>query len=117
MYERENLVAMDIELVGNVASLDPELLQLPEVSPLALKSNPHLADELFSQWLSLPETCRLVFALASFFGVKIYMHLIGFHFAFIGLGPCLLGYSVQCPHLHVVYKFGMISLFPLSRVD
>ncbi|KAF8392173.1 hypothetical protein HHK36_022515 [Tetracentron sinense] len=39
--------------------LDPELLQLPEVSPLALKSNPHIADELFAQWLSLPDTSRL----------------------------------------------------------
>nr|DAD19955.1 TPA_asm: hypothetical protein HUJ06_021418 [Nelumbo nucifera] len=51
---------MDMELVGDVASLDPDLLQLPEVSPLALKSNPLLAEELFSQWLSLPETSRLV---------------------------------------------------------
>ncbi|XP_042489259.1 serine/threonine protein phosphatase 2A regulatory subunit B''beta-like [Macadamia integrifolia] len=51
---------MDMELVGDVASLDPELLQLPEVSPLALKSNPNIAEELFSQWLSLPDTCRLV---------------------------------------------------------
>ncbi|KAJ4955477.1 hypothetical protein NE237_012260 [Protea cynaroides] len=51
---------MDMELVGDVASLDLELLQLPEVSPLALKSNPHIAEELFSQWISLPETCRLV---------------------------------------------------------
>ncbi|XP_042518216.1 serine/threonine protein phosphatase 2A regulatory subunit B''beta-like isoform X2 [Macadamia integrifolia] len=51
---------MDMELVGDVASLDPELLQLPEVSPLALKSNPIIAEELFSQWLSLPDTSRLV---------------------------------------------------------
>ncbi|KAJ4968431.1 hypothetical protein NE237_015132 [Protea cynaroides] len=51
---------MDMELVGDVASLDPELLQLNEVSPLALKSNPHIAEELFSQWLSLPDTSRLV---------------------------------------------------------
>ncbi|OVA16380.1 EF-hand domain [Macleaya cordata] len=54
---------MDMEVVGDVASLDPELLQLPEVSPLALKSNPQLAEELFSQWLSLPETSKLVKAL------------------------------------------------------
>ncbi|KAG9445710.1 hypothetical protein H6P81_011838 [Aristolochia fimbriata] len=51
---------MDVELVGDLASLDPELLQLPEVSSVALKANPYLADELFSQWLSLPETSRLV---------------------------------------------------------
>ncbi|XP_058094615.1 serine/threonine protein phosphatase 2A regulatory subunit B''beta-like isoform X1 [Magnolia sinica] len=51
---------MDMELVGDVASLDPELLQLAEVSPFALKSNPNIADGLFSQWLSLPDTSRLV---------------------------------------------------------
>ncbi|XP_077250753.1 serine/threonine protein phosphatase 2A regulatory subunit B''beta-like [Tasmannia lanceolata] len=51
---------MDVEFVGDMASLDPELLQLSEVSPVALKSNPYLADELFSQWLSLPDTSRLV---------------------------------------------------------
>lgn len=49
-----------MDVVGDVASLDPELLQLPDVSPLALKSNPSLVDELFSQWLSLPDSGRLV---------------------------------------------------------
>ena len=54
---------MDMEgVVGDVASMDPELLQLPELSPLALKANPCIADELFSQWLSLPDTSRLVLA-------------------------------------------------------
>eukprot|EP00262_Sarcandra_glabra_P007190 TRINITY_DN19834_c0_g1_i1.p1 TRINITY_DN19834_c0_g1~~TRINITY_DN19834_c0_g1_i1.p1 ORF type:complete len:541 (+),score=103.60 TRINITY_DN19834_c0_g1_i1:270-1892(+) len=51
---------MDMEVSGDMASLDPELLQIPEVSPFALKSNPYFADELFSQWLSLPDTSRLV---------------------------------------------------------
>ncbi|KAH1089250.1 hypothetical protein J1N35_016507 [Gossypium stocksii] len=43
-----------------MASLDPDLLQLSELSPLALNSNPFLAEELFSLWLSPPETSRLV---------------------------------------------------------
>ncbi|CAN6462096.1 unnamed protein product [Victoria cruziana] len=51
---------MEVELAGDVASLDPELLQLPELSPIALKSNLYLVDELFSQFLSIPETGRLV---------------------------------------------------------
>uniref|UniRef100_A0A1D1YPP3 Serine/threonine-protein phosphatase 2A regulatory subunit B'' subunit beta n=1 Tax=Anthurium amnicola TaxID=1678845 RepID=A0A1D1YPP3_9ARAE len=51
---------MDVELPRDIASLDPELLQLPEVSPLALKESPHIAEELYSQWLSLPDTVRLV---------------------------------------------------------
>ncbi|KAK1309043.1 hypothetical protein QJS10_CPA09g02032 [Acorus calamus] len=51
---------MDVETTGNVASFDPDLLQLPEVSPLALKENPHIAEGLYEQWLSLPETSRVV---------------------------------------------------------
>uniref|UniRef100_A0A5B7CEV0 EF-hand domain-containing protein n=1 Tax=Davidia involucrata TaxID=16924 RepID=A0A5B7CEV0_DAVIN len=51
---------MDIEVAGDVTSLDPELLQLPEVSPFSLKTTPQIAEELFSQWLSLPDTGRLV---------------------------------------------------------
>ncbi|KAJ0034207.1 hypothetical protein Pint_25084 [Pistacia integerrima] len=36
---------MDVEVVGgDVASMDPDLLQLPELSPSALKSNPYLAE-------------------------------------------------------------------------
>lgn len=54
------MVGMDVELSKDGASLDPDLLQLPEVSPLALKENPHVAEQLYSQWLSLPETVRLV---------------------------------------------------------
>ncbi|KAK7857281.1 serine/threonine protein phosphatase 2a regulatory subunit b''alpha [Quercus suber] len=51
---------MDIDVVVDDVTLDPELLQLPEVSPSALKLSPLIAEELFSQWLSLPETGRLV---------------------------------------------------------
>ncbi|KAF7143867.1 hypothetical protein RHSIM_Rhsim05G0172200 [Rhododendron simsii] len=48
------------DLNGDVARLDAELLQLPEVSPLALKSNPYVIEGLFDQWLSLPETASQV---------------------------------------------------------
>ncbi|XP_012085281.1 serine/threonine protein phosphatase 2A regulatory subunit B''alpha isoform X2 [Jatropha curcas] len=54
---------MDIDTVGGVGDasyLDPELLQLSEVSPFVLKASPQIAEELFSQWLSLPDTNRLV---------------------------------------------------------
>ncbi|KAK1409761.1 hypothetical protein QVD17_36290 [Tagetes erecta] len=51
---------MDVDYSGEVSSLDPELLQLNEVSPLAIKSNPYVAHNLFDQWLSLPETTTLI---------------------------------------------------------
>lgn len=51
---------MDMDIAKDVMDLDPELLQLPEVSPLALKTSPQIAEELFGQWLSLPDTGRLV---------------------------------------------------------
>ncbi|XP_004495369.1 serine/threonine protein phosphatase 2A regulatory subunit B''beta-like [Cicer arietinum] len=51
---------MDVEETGKVVFLDPDMLQLQEVSPFALKSSPYVAEELFSQWLSLPDTCRLI---------------------------------------------------------
>jgi serine/threonine-protein phosphatase 2A regulatory subunit B'' len=51
---------MDVEETGKLESLDTDMLQLQEVSPFALKSSPHVAEELFSQWLSLPDTSRLV---------------------------------------------------------
>ncbi|XP_061370771.1 serine/threonine protein phosphatase 2A regulatory subunit B''beta-like isoform X1 [Gastrolobium bilobum] len=51
---------MDVEETRELVSLDPDMLQLQEVSPFALKSSPYVAEELFSQWLSLPDTCRLV---------------------------------------------------------
>lgn len=46
--------------MGDSTCLDPDLLQLPELSPFAVKPSPQIADNLFSQWLSLPETGRLV---------------------------------------------------------
>ncbi|CAA3005169.1 serine/threonine protein phosphatase 2A regulatory subunit B''beta-like [Olea europaea var. sylvestris] len=51
---------MDMDFNGDVASLDAEMLQLPEVSPLAIKANPHVSEKLFDQWLSLPDTVSLV---------------------------------------------------------
>ncbi|KAI3695979.1 hypothetical protein L1987_78985 [Smallanthus sonchifolius] len=51
---------MDMDHNGDSGFLDPELLQLNEVSPLAIKSNPFVAEKLFEQWLSLPETTLLV---------------------------------------------------------
>ncbi|KAM2895582.1 hypothetical protein FF1_010672 [Malus domestica] len=51
---------MTMEIVVDAASFDAELLQLNEVSPLALKSNPSYVESLFEQWLSLPNTNRLV---------------------------------------------------------
>lgn len=53
-------VSMSMEIVGDAASFDAEFLQLNEVSPLALKSNPIFVEALFEAWLSLPDTNRLV---------------------------------------------------------
>ncbi|KAL1559475.1 serine/threonine protein phosphatase 2A regulatory subunit B''beta-like [Salvia divinorum] len=51
---------MDLDFNGDVTRLDAELLQLQELSPLAIKANPYIAEKLFDQWLSLPETNSLV---------------------------------------------------------
>lgn len=56
---------MDLDFNGDVASLDAELLQLPELSPLAIKANPFVAEKLFDHWLSLPETNSLVIIMFS----------------------------------------------------
>ncbi|CAK7341145.1 unnamed protein product [Dovyalis caffra] len=44
---------------SDVAMLDAELLQLPEVAPLAFKSYPDFAQKLFDQWLALPDANKL----------------------------------------------------------
>ncbi|KAG5532954.1 hypothetical protein RHGRI_027265 [Rhododendron griersonianum] len=51
---------MDVDFNGDVACFEAELLQIPEVSPSALKSNPDVARKMFDQWLSLPETASVV---------------------------------------------------------
>ncbi|XP_057733808.1 probable serine/threonine protein phosphatase 2A regulatory subunit B''delta [Arachis stenosperma] len=51
---------MKMEVDGNEAVLDLDLLELPEVPASALKSNAALLESLFDQWLSLPESNRLI---------------------------------------------------------
>jgi serine/threonine-protein phosphatase 2A regulatory subunit B'' len=52
---------MEVEAARRDASaLDPELLQLPELAPGALRENSSIADALYAQWLVLPETSKLV---------------------------------------------------------
>jgi serine/threonine-protein phosphatase 2A regulatory subunit B'' len=59
------LEVMEVEPARrDAAALDPELLQLAELAPGALREN-SIADELYSQWLVLPETTKLVSFYAS----------------------------------------------------
>ncbi|GJM84804.1 hypothetical protein PR202_ga00510 [Eleusine coracana subsp. coracana] len=56
---------MEVETARrDAAALDPELLQLPELAPGALRENSGIAEALYSQWLTLPETSKLVFLFA-----------------------------------------------------
>jgi serine/threonine-protein phosphatase 2A regulatory subunit B'' len=55
---------MEVETVRrDAAALDPELLQLPELAPGVLRENSSIAEALYTQWLTLPETSKLVFLL------------------------------------------------------
>lgn len=58
-------VDVDVVMGAEGTLLDPDLLQLPELSPVSLRANPFLAEELFSLWLSLPDTNKLVIALSN----------------------------------------------------
>ena len=60
----ECFINMELDFNSDVACLDADLLQLPEVAPLAIKDNPCVAEKLFDQWLSLPDTGSLVYLYA-----------------------------------------------------
>jgi serine/threonine-protein phosphatase 2A regulatory subunit B'' len=66
---------MDVDETGKLESLDPNMLQLQEASPFALKLTPYVAKELFSQWLSLPDTSRLVNRFIVDMNLTIYIFL------------------------------------------
>lgn len=56
------VLVMDVDAVKDMmTTVDVEMLQLPEVPPFAVESTPSFVDDLFTQWLSLPETNRLVY--------------------------------------------------------
>jgi len=74
---------MDGELEGrDGVSLDPDLLQLQEVSSMALRDNPQVAEQLFQQWLVLPDTVRLVIFVshALLCLMKYFILRVGFEF-------------------------------------
>lgn len=62
--------------VTSLVIFDPELLQIPEVSSQALKENPGIVEELYKQWLSLPQTGKLVFVVVQNFFVMRNMYTI-----------------------------------------
>ena len=52
---------MEVEAARRDASaLDLELLQLPELAPGALRENSSIVEALYSQWLVLPESSKMV---------------------------------------------------------
>ncbi|KAF6145617.1 hypothetical protein GIB67_037650 [Kingdonia uniflora] len=51
---------MEVKVEGGIMCLDPELLQLLEVSAEGLKAKPQMVEDLYLVWLSLPETSRLI---------------------------------------------------------
>lgn len=102
-------LSMELDFTGDVACLDADLLQLPEVSPLAIKANPYVAEKLFDQWLSFTETTSLV---------KLYSHpMIGFVALFWHPFPLTL--LSQRNHLWIWYLFlervGLESLWIGTR--
>lgn len=68
---------MDVESPRDFVSLDPDLLQLPEISTFALKESPRIAEDLYLQWLSLPETVRLVKSLIDDAKAGVPLHVPG----------------------------------------
>ncbi|KAM7250615.1 hypothetical protein ACFE04_022498 [Oxalis oulophora] len=64
-----------MEGCGDMTCLDAELLQLPELSPLACQTNPDFGQKLFEQWLSLPDANRLIIVVPGCYGCAgVIMH-------------------------------------------
>lgn len=67
----------------DMASLDLDLLQLPELSPFALRERPSLPEALYRQWLSLPETSK-----------SVRVVLLSFFFSSLSAGKMALGFDL-----------------------